>query len=359
MMTFGSPHRIRQYGVETGHRLLAFLAAGLLLSGGWTPPAIAAASDPVEDDLNRQGFEARKRSDDAAALDFFRRAYQLHRSPRAAAQMGLAEVALGRWEDADIHLGEALGAPADPWIQKNDKVLMDTLERVRKQFGSLQVLGGPAGAEVVVEGRVVGLLPMKKAVRVRNGECRLEIRAPGYASANRTVTITASNPTRETVELSPPQVVTTAHTMAPPPKDGRDSIPAAPETTSLIPPKQLSAQPVSDEKRTQARLRTVGIALAGVGVAAIGAGVTFGLEARSAGNTNSQVGNTFDPDADRRGKRQQTAQYVSLGVGAALVAAGAVTFALGVTSDREANNTHAALLPLAEGGAVAAWSGRF
>ncbi|MBC8132527.1 MAG: PEGA domain-containing protein [Deltaproteobacteria bacterium] len=165
--------------------------------------SFARAADPAEDELNRQGVDARKRDDDAAALALFRKAYELHHSPRSAAQMGLAEIALGQWTDAEAHLREALGGTTDPWIQKNERVLRDSLARVQEEFGTIQVLGGPNGAEVMVEGKVLGTLPMHKPGRVRTGECRFEVRAPGYVSATRTVTIKHSVPRRETVELAP------------------------------------------------------------------------------------------------------------------------------------------------------------
>src|SRR5690242_7609040 len=58
--------------------------------------AFAEAADPTEDELIRQGVESRRHRDDAGALATFQKAYELHKSARAAAQMGLAEFALGR-----------------------------------------------------------------------------------------------------------------------------------------------------------------------------------------------------------------------------------------------------------------------
>ncbi len=332
--------------------------------------SVARAADSVEDDLNRQGVEARKRNDDAAALVLFRKAYDLHHSPRAAVQIGLAEVALGRWADAEVHLQEGLAAPADPWIQRNAQVLRETLARVQNQFGNLQVLGDPTGAEVVVEGKVLGTLPMAKPARVRTGECRFEVRAAGYASASRSVTIEAGIPKRETVELSASSRVAAVVAVAvTPPKDDRGGGVGGPITGPGAGPSTVPGQPdvsaspagdsIADSRRRNARMRTVGIVLGGLGVVAVGAGVVFGLEARSAGKNNSQIGNTYDPDADTSGRRFQTLQYVGYGVGAALVAAGAISFVLGLGPDQDAGTTHATFVPLTEGGAVAGWSGTF
>jgi hypothetical protein len=176
----------------------------LAFAATWaTMGAAVGAANPSEDDLVRQGVEARKRQDDAAALELFSKAYEVKHSPRAAAQMGLAEVALGRWVDAEAHLEEALAAATDPWVKKNSKTLSDSLGQVKKEIGSLDILGPPAGTEIVIGGAVKGTLPLAKPLRVRAGDVRFELRAPGYDSETRTVHAVAGQLTRETVELTP------------------------------------------------------------------------------------------------------------------------------------------------------------
>ena len=101
--------------------------------------------------------------------------------------MGLAEMALGRWPEAEAHLHEALAASSDTWVSKNAGTLKKALANVRQHLGSLQVLGGPSGAEVVVEGEVRGTLPMEQPIPVRAGECRFDVRAPGFEPITRTV----------------------------------------------------------------------------------------------------------------------------------------------------------------------------
>src|SRR5256885_726287 len=79
----------------------------------------AVAADTNEDELIQRGIELRRRRSDEAAFPLFQKAYEQHHSPRAAAQLGLDELALGRWIDSERHLQEALGSPSDPWIRKN------------------------------------------------------------------------------------------------------------------------------------------------------------------------------------------------------------------------------------------------
>jgi len=75
----------------------------------------AVASDNAEI-LIRKGVELRRRGRDSDASALFRQAYELSHTPRAAAQLGLCEQALGQWLEAEGHLSEALLAESDPWI---------------------------------------------------------------------------------------------------------------------------------------------------------------------------------------------------------------------------------------------------
>src|SRR6266496_2893885 len=87
------------------------------------PRAHAAPSDSARaEDLIRQANTLRQKGQDPAALPLFREAYEIARSPRTAAQLGLVELALGYWLDSDQHLSEALAPAHHPWIDRNRKV---------------------------------------------------------------------------------------------------------------------------------------------------------------------------------------------------------------------------------------------
>ena len=61
-----------------------------------------------------EGIAARRRGDDDQALVLFAQAWELGHSPRARAQMGLAEQALGAFVESESCLVEALAAGSDP-----------------------------------------------------------------------------------------------------------------------------------------------------------------------------------------------------------------------------------------------------
>jgi hypothetical protein len=341
------------------------LSAVFLLAAVCHGSATARATDPTDEELIKQGVACRKRGDDTGALTFFQKAYQLRASPRAAAQIGLAEFALGRWVDAETHLGEAVAASADPWVRKNGVTLQDTLARVGQRLGDLDVMGQPAGAEIVIEGDVRGTLPLSKAIRVRSGECRFDVRASGYASVSRTVEIAAGRLTRETVKLSP-------LVAAPPPVAG--NLAPAGVAAAQVPPAGAAATGVeanptspasgpegrapTSEGHGGSRLRTAGIVLGAVGVAAVGVGLFFGAKAKSAGDSDSQA-TVFNPGNQSTGRTYQTLQWVGYGVGAALIAGGVTTFLLGTSKRSDATDHPVALVGLPGGGGMALAGGRF
>jgi len=163
----------------------------------------ARAQTPDAEALIREGVEARRERRDADALRLFSRAHDLTHSPRALAQVGLAEQALGRWLEAEGHLRGALDRRDDPWIARNAAPLTTALGVVAQHLGWLRIDGGVAGAEVLVDGQPIGTLPTSVALRVVAGTLALEVRAPGHVTIRREVAIPPDGEAREVVRLTP------------------------------------------------------------------------------------------------------------------------------------------------------------
>src|SRR4051812_22766853 len=77
----------------------------------------ARAEDPEA--LIREGVRLRRAQKDQEALEYFQKAYDTGKTPRAAAQLGLCEQALGMWVASEKHVYEALKAAKDSWVAKN------------------------------------------------------------------------------------------------------------------------------------------------------------------------------------------------------------------------------------------------
>jgi tetratricopeptide (TPR) repeat protein len=284
----------------------------------------AHAADSIEERLIERGVEARKSGDDAEALRLFRQAYELHRGVRAEAQLGLAEQALGRWVDAEAHLTDALASPRDPWIAKNQALLRQSVDRIRQRIGRLEIVGAPTGAEVLVEGHVVGTLPLARPLVVRAGDCRFEVRAPGYVPVTRSVQVGTRELTRESVDLArAPEPAAAEHGWTP---ELAAAAPAAPpdDASSLMIAKQN--EPGAPATGRGNKLCVGCLVVGGAGLAAAAAGLYFGLRARAAGEKNSQPGAMFDQKTYDIGHRDQTLQYVAYGLGGALLAASVTMF---------------------------------
>jgi hypothetical protein len=163
-------------------------AAAVLL---WTSVLAArAVGAPDEvDGLIGRANALRQNGNDQGALPLLQRAYQLRPEPRTAVHLGLVESALGRWADADRHLTEGLGGAEDAWIKKNRATIVEAARNAKQKVGSLEIKGEPPGAEVLVNGTTVGTFPLAAPVVVNAGTADVEVRANGFRSQARSVTV--------------------------------------------------------------------------------------------------------------------------------------------------------------------------
>ena len=183
--------------------ILAVVAASLTWAAV-APRAVRAGDngDPAKaEELIRQANDLRRRGRDGQALPLYRKAYEIARSARTAGQLGLAEMALGYWSAAEGHLDEALAEGRNPWVEKTRPVLEHAQQVTQTHLGELKVEGQPAGAEVVVNGVVVGTLPLPGPLRLNEGRINLEVRAPSRRPMTTTLTLAGRASERVQVAL--------------------------------------------------------------------------------------------------------------------------------------------------------------
>lgn len=170
-----------------------------------TLTATAGAQTNPVDARFEEGRALRRDHRDAEALAHFQRMYADLHLPRALAQVGLAEFALGRWTDAEEHIALALAQP-DAWVNEN-RVAGVGLDRqmqiIAAHLGSLDVACDVRGAELWIGGRRVGTLPLARPARVAAGSVTFEVRASGRAAAVRTINVSPGATAQETVALAP------------------------------------------------------------------------------------------------------------------------------------------------------------
>lgn len=237
--------RIRRGDFLSRH-VLTVLVTFSLATAGLTLPSIegrAAAAgrrstdgeggnDPASK-LIEQGIGRRKVDDWEGARTLFDRAYEMSHSPRAAAHLGVAEVKLALFVEAEAHLSEALKATGNEWIESHRADLTESLRSVRAHLGRLEVVGRPAGAEVEVAGKTVGRLPLSGPLRVTAGEVYVRVSADGFVPDRKAVTVPAGELFRYVADLealpssgTPARARPTAHDenplgRPPPPEDGK------------------------------------------------------------------------------------------------------------------------------------------
>lgn len=190
-----------------GARIPAVAAIAIVLATSLAVSALArpAAAEDVES-LVRQGIELRKQGKEREALEVFERAAQIRKTPRVMAQVALAEQALGLWVKAEEHLKEAIATPEDPWIKKNRKTLDDSLVIIQDRLSTVEIWGEPAGAEVKLNGELVGTLPATGSLRVPAGSVTLSVRAKGHVDSSRSLELKKGDFAREHVTLQPAPV---------------------------------------------------------------------------------------------------------------------------------------------------------
>jgi hypothetical protein len=235
--------------------------------------AFSAQADPSESDAAlAHGVALRRERKDAEALSEFRRAYSLEPTPRALAQIALAEAALERWVTAENDLLRAL-AGSDAWIERQRSALRVALEEVQSHLGTLE-LTSRDGAEVWIDGEFAARLPVA-TIRARAGHLVIEVRAAGFLTARREIALAPSTTARESIVLEPEP--------APPPES-----PAASNAADAAPRPTTPASPVvgrGGEAGTalpppaRPPSLVMPLVLGGVGTAGLITGAAFGIQA--------------------------------------------------------------------------------
>jgi hypothetical protein len=257
-------------------------------------PTFAHAEDP--ENLIHQGVELRRKGQDARAEGYFRRAYQLAATPRTAAQLGLVELALMEYSDADAHLTEALTS-RDAWVNEHRKSLEDSRASAREKLVRVVIVSAPSGTTFATEGGESKPLPPDATVFLGPGPATIQLAAPGRKPTvirvegapgeTRKITVDMPAPPPEPAKAAPPLT-------SPPPA------PSAPEETTPAEtpvPTPVEAPP-ADTASSGRGLRIAGIVVGATGAAvAVLGGVLYaqGNSKKKAIEDAANKGGTYDP----------------------------------------------------------------
>ncbi len=346
----------------TGPTIGALCLAWLLVAG------VARAADEDPEALIQQAVELRRKGDNARAYGYLKRAYDLARTPRSAAQLGLVEHALGRYPDAEVHLGEAL-ATSDPWVGENRSRLESSRNFVRSKLGRVEIVGAPGDATVSVGTDPAFKVPSDRVLYLAPGERSLRIEGPGLSSVAKTVVVSVGKTATITVEASKetapsPSAGAGAATAAATPAGA----PAAAESSGAGGPgssaeaRDAASPPAAPDRSSGSGLRIAGLGIAGGGLALGVAGIFVRGAATSKLDAIASDARNHQPYDESNGNWQglDRAGVAMIVTGGVAVVAGTVLYLVNRTSSESSSSNMAlAFVPAIGGGGALTFAGRY
>jgi hypothetical protein len=166
-----------------------------------TPPSESPPSEVTV--LMDEGVRLRRAGDDAGAAEQFRRAHELGAGAIALAQLALAEQALGRWLEAAEHLEAALADEANEWIARHRSTLDESLMTIGDHIGAIEIEGNVPGANIRIDGRDAGVLPLAGPIRVVAGSVVVEGESADHFPVQRVITVSAGRLARVSLAFVP------------------------------------------------------------------------------------------------------------------------------------------------------------
>ncbi len=178
---------------------IVFLFCALLSAPGL---AQVGLSDPLAQDLKKQGDAAMTAGDYEAALDAYTRATSIENSPLLLYNRGRALQALERFPEALAHL-EAFQVEAPEELKSRVPGLDGLLEGIRNQVSEISIELGVRDATVTLDGNEIEVGPESSPTRVNSGSGTLEVTAKGYEPYKKRVKLPGGESVKLSVKLIP------------------------------------------------------------------------------------------------------------------------------------------------------------
>jgi hypothetical protein len=208
-------------------------------AGDFGPPAepqpergAAAAEDGADqtqkDEASRRfdrGIKLYEEGDYQLALAEFERVYELVPDYRVLYNIGQVSIQLGRYARALILLERYLQDGAAELPEERRAQVRSDIEQLQTRTASLDVQVRQSGAELWLDGVLVGTTPLPAPLIVDVGERRLQVRRPGFESELRTFSLAGGDRRELTISLVPEAK-----------QRGLVPLPLAPPKTSMVAP---------------------------------------------------------------------------------------------------------------------------
>lgn len=153
--------------------------------------ATLVAAQPAADPRLDQARAALRRDDYARAYELLSQLWATDKSGQVAGLLGQAERELGRCADALRHFEVALAEPPETRPTDALDLLRSWMTDCQTKVGKITLQGVTSGADVVVDGAVVGQTPLTQPILLDPGEHVVEIRRSGQVTGRAAVTAIA------------------------------------------------------------------------------------------------------------------------------------------------------------------------
>ncbi len=338
-------------------RCAPWLIASLCLhtASGWAQSTTACDDREVDREIDRV-TEQRERNPEIAALHL-RALNGRCPLPRVRGQLGLLEASGQRWSDAYPLLRDALAGTGDGWVTSQRQRLERALSDVEQHMPRLSPQTNVPGAELRVNGDLVGTLPLRSPWVLTGGSGALELTAPGHRPFRRTVSLANGEVFREMLTLEPSTSREPTSTSEP------RATPTAPNTSapSVVGPVSAATthRDVGSPTRSERSVLAPWIVI-GTGIALVGmGGVFWALRSSAVGNCTIEaeaIGCPSDADAIRAqgAAGMGLAANVSFGLGLAATAGGVLWLVLGRSRETQGRSVAIAVVPGPTGAALSA-----
>jgi hypothetical protein len=189
--------------MQTYRTLLIAIALTISVSSAFGAESVDwGENDPGLDDAISRGISLRRSGNDEAALAVFLDVEKRDpTSVRVLLHISTAALAIGKWVMAYTYLQKASAHKESPYYQRHLAAIENVARTIGDRVGQFRAHGSPAGAEVRLNGEIVGLLPMNVSAVLEAGLYTLEVSRPGYFSVRRPITITGHELAQEDIDL--------------------------------------------------------------------------------------------------------------------------------------------------------------
>jgi hypothetical protein len=249
-------------------------------------------------EMRRRAMQALNAGRPEETFKLLRAAWELRKNYFDICSLAQLQMNRNKWRDAAESYATCKRALPEV-MDSNTKLIVERdSQRARSHVGAITVTANVPGAEVRLDGKTVGQIPLEQPIFVDPGWYAVDVRAPGYASVGRVFKMKAGGSDAWDVQLEPSRVSagpTGQEPASPAPKISTAPpvsapIKGSPQDVSPTPAGSLGSRGYSQEEsgKGTAPLIVAGtsLGLVGLGIAGISFATAFLEHAHADGITD-------------------------------------------------------------------------